>query len=220
MSMIQPGIFGPSGIVGQAENMDLDNAFAQFVPVPGGSIISNQAGEYPFANQATAANAIITQPLMVSMVMICPYKNPGEAFQKLSIITSLKQTLDQHILGGGLFAVATPSFFYTDCVMLNMRDASSGESKQAQYRWQLDFRKPLVTQAQAEAAHSALMNRLSNGTKVAPTDAATGNIAWSSPDNAQGGGGAASSVVPSTQSSPDLGAGSDMPAVNLSSGAF
>ncbi len=175
----------------------LDNLFASFLPVPGSSLISNLIGTYPFANQATAANAIITSPLNISVMMICPARGPGDYSTKLSIITGLKATLDQHIMNGGTFAIATPSFFYFDCLMTGMRDASSGETHQAQYRWQLDFQKPLVSLEEAQQKQNNLMSKIGpEGTKVTPD--ASGAIPWSSPANTVGNpdSGATAAIVP------------------------
>jgi hypothetical protein len=49
-----------------------ERLFAHFRPVPGASIIKNQVPMYPLANQTVAGNAIITQPLTVSLRMTCP----------------------------------------------------------------------------------------------------------------------------------------------------
>lgn len=186
-------------------DFDLDDFFAYFEPVPGGTLIANEVGKYPFANQTTAANAIVTQPLAISMMMICPAKNPGDFTLKPAIITNLKRTLDQHIGAGGTFLVATPSFVYTDVLMTSFRDASSGESRQPQFRWQLDFFKPLITLADAQNAQNSLMNKLSSGTQVMPDN--SGSISWSNPSNAVAdpSSGAAPTVVPATRSSPAVG---------------
>src|SRR5690242_11026591 len=56
---------------------NLDNFFANFEPIPGARLISQQVGHYPFANQAVAANAVIPQPLPVSLLMKCPARPPG-----------------------------------------------------------------------------------------------------------------------------------------------
>ncbi len=144
-----------------------DSAFATFQPLPNTSLIDNQIGKYPFANLAIAANAIIRQPLVVSMLMICPVKDVGGYWSKLGIMTSLQNTLQNHCSQGGTFAVATPSFFYADVILTGLHDVSSGESKQAQIMWRWDFEKPLVTLADAAAVQSQMMSDISGGL---PTD--------------------------------------------------
>lgn len=190
------------------EDINLDNAFASFVPVAGSTLISNQIGTYPFANQATAANAVITTPLAISLVMLCPARNPGDYSAKMAVISALKATLDQHIMAGGTFAVATPAFLYTDCLLVGLRDTSGGESNQPQFRWQWDFQKPLISLQEAQQKQNNLMSKLGPfGTKVTPD--ASGQITWSNPQVAVGnpGSGVAPSVIPSTTANPALGYG-------------
>ena len=150
-----------------APSFGADSAFATFQPLPNTSLIDNQIGKYPFANLAIAANAIIRQPLVVSMLMICPVKDPGGYWSKLGIMTSLQNTLQNHCSQGGTFAVATPSFFFSDVILTGVHDVSSGESKQAQIMWRWDFEKPLVSLADAAAVQSQMMSDISSGL---PTD--------------------------------------------------
>lgn len=159
------------GILNGSVDVDLDQYFAQFRPIPGNTLIANQLGQYPFANQTVAANAIITQPLAVSLNMYCPVRTPGGYFSKLLTMTALKQILDKHIQQGGTFTVATPSYMYTNCLLLNLRDVSAGQSKQAQTAWQWDFTQPLITQDDAQGVYNSLMAKLAGGlpTGDAPT---------------------------------------------------
>ena len=57
--------------------LDLDDYFAYFQPLPGGTLIDQTIGMYPFANQTVAANAVIQQPLAISMLMISPAGRGG-----------------------------------------------------------------------------------------------------------------------------------------------
>jgi hypothetical protein len=57
-------------------NIDFDDFFAKWYVLPGSTLINQQVGMYPFANQAVAANAVIAQPNNVSMMMLCPAR-PG-----------------------------------------------------------------------------------------------------------------------------------------------
>src|SRR5215475_9371993 len=61
-------------------DLNLDNFFAYFIPQPGASIVHQQIGMYPFANQSVAANAVITEPLAISMQMVCPARHPGDYY--------------------------------------------------------------------------------------------------------------------------------------------
>lgn len=157
------------GLLRGSADLTLDDFFAHFRPAPGSTLIDNQIGRYPFANQTVAANAIITQPLKVSLLMVCPVRAEGGYTNKLITMTALQQTLAQHNVSGGTYIVATPSYVYANCVMTGMRDVSSGETKQPQTAWQLDFEQPLITLAEAQAAQNSLMSKLTAGL---PTDGA------------------------------------------------
>lgn len=141
----------------------LENVPFVFQPMPGGTLIDQQIGMYPFANQETAANATIQQPLVVSMLMICPAGAGGGYLSKLISTQALQASFDQHNKSGGLYSVMTPSFIYTNCVMLQMTDVSSTQTKQVQNAFKLDFVKPLVTLAQAAQAQNNLMSKISGG---------------------------------------------------------
>ena len=141
---------------------------AQFYPVPGSTLVDNQIGSYPFANLAIAANAIINQPLRVSLLMRVPASVANGGYGgKLSLMTALQNTLAQHIQNEGTFVVATPSFFWTDCILLTLTDVSGGETLQPQTEWRWDFVKPLITQSQAAATQNNAMSAISSG---GPTD--------------------------------------------------
>lgn len=151
------------GLLSGGTDFELDKFFAHFRPMPGSTLIENQIGRYPFANQTVAANAIITQPLRVSMLMNCPVRDSGGYTTKLLTLTALQMALSQHNSAGGTYIIATPSFLYQDCIMTGLRDVSSGESKQTQTSWQFDFEQPLITTAEAQAAQNNLMDKLTNG---------------------------------------------------------
>jgi hypothetical protein len=152
---------------------DLDKLFAAFEPMPGGSLIRQKIGEYSFANQAVAANAVITDPLTISMLMKIPVRAPGGYAIKLATMTALQAALAQHNGSGGTYTVATPSYFYVDCVMTDLVDVSGSGSHQAQHQWRFDFRKPLLTLQQAAQAQNSLMSQISGGAAI------TGQPAWS-----------------------------------------
>lgn len=190
-----------TGALAQGDSSNLDDFFAHYVPLAGATLIDNQIGTYPFANQSTAANAIITQPLKISMMMICPVKDQGGYQTKTQIFAAMKKTLDQHNGLAGTYTVATPSFLYTNCIMTGFRDASTGESKQAQNQWQLDFSQPLLTLEAATAAMNLQMSKMSSGLAIPgdpPRATATGVVDSN----------VATSTVPSSQTIAGSNAGS------------
>lgn len=162
-------------LTGSSDITNTDNYFANFEPLPGATLIDQQIATYPFANQTTAANAVITQPLTVSLLM----KSPARAFPngyvlKLATMTALQATLLQHNATGGTYTIATPSVFYTNCLMRAMADVSTGETKQTQVTWRMDFMQPLLTLQQAEQAQNNLMSKLTNGTQIQGQPSYTG----------------------------------------------
>ncbi|MEB2545668.1 hypothetical protein [Burkholderia cenocepacia] len=164
------GLVGQLGALAQSVlssgSVSLDNFFARFVVLPGGTIINNAVGTYPFANQQVAGNAIVMQPKNVSLLMIAPVKDAGGYLTKLAIFTSLQSSLEAHCAAGGTFHVATPARIYTNCILTSMTDVTSGEGKQQQIQWQLDFVQPLLTQQAASSAFGALMSKLAGGQQV------------------------------------------------------
>ena len=163
------------GLLNGSLSLNLADYFAVFKPLPGGQLVNNQIGTYPFANQTVAANAIITQPTMISMLMICPARGFGGYQAKLETVTALKQAFDQHNNLGGTYTIATPAFIYSECVMLGFRDVSTGDSKQSQMEWQLDFMRPLLTEEDAEQVMNSLMAKIDGGLPQADEPAWSGN---------------------------------------------
>jgi hypothetical protein len=164
------------GILAGSDGTDLDDYFAHFQPLPGSTLINQSIGKYPFANQQVAANAIITQPLRISMRMICPARGESGYALKLATMTALRSAFYQHNLSGGTYTVATPTYFYTNCVMSDpgATDTSLGESKQVQNTYQLDFEQPLLTLQDAMAAQNNLMSQISGGLPVGASPSWTG----------------------------------------------
>lgn len=161
------------GLLSGGDALSLDDFFAHFVPLPGSTLIDQQIGEYTFANQAVAANATIAQPLQIALRMICPAKEDLGYAVKLATMTALQATLAQHNSAGGTYTVATPSYFYTNCVMLDLTDGSNQQSKQAQNTYVWRFRRPLLTLQDAQQAQNNLMSQITNGTQI------NGVPAWS-----------------------------------------
>jgi hypothetical protein len=147
----------PLGLLsGSASLASLDSFFAHFIPLPGSTLGDNQLGNYPFANQSVAGNAIIAQPLVISMLMICPTQNNYLA--SLGTMMALQSALAQHDAAGGTYTIVTPKYFYTNCIRTRMVDVSTASSHQAQNTYQLDFVQPLLTLEAAQAAQSSLIS--------------------------------------------------------------
>ncbi len=149
--------------------------FAEYLPIPGSTLISNAVGMYPFANQIVAANAIIQQPLTISLKMIAPVNQAGGYLSKLHAFTALQQTLENHNAASGTYIVATPAFIYRNLIMTGMTDITDEQMAQKQIEWQIDFLKPLITLAGAAAAQNSLISKLSSGGKINGPPAWTGN---------------------------------------------
>ncbi len=198
----QGGIF--SSLIAPGSELNLDNFFAYFRPLPGSKLLSNAVGEYPFANQSVAANAIITMPLLISLMMICPRRQAGDYALFQATITSLKSTLESHILAGGTFTVATPAFLYTNCLMIGFTDASGGETAQAQYQYQLDFRRPLISSDEAAQAYNNLMAKTASQTAFNP-DATSDPNSVQATTVGNSGSGASPPVVPNSAPNPSNG---------------
>jgi hypothetical protein len=164
--------FASSLVLAGSISPSLDDMIT-FQPAPGSTLIDNQIGMYPFANRVMAANAIIKQPLAISMLMFCPV---GRAFgyaTKPSVMQSIQQSFDNHNGSGGTYTVLTLSYAYTDCVMTAMTDISTSLSKQVQTVYKLDFVKPLISLSGATTAYNSLMNNIAgntptNGSNVGP----------------------------------------------------
>jgi hypothetical protein len=195
VSIIESAAY-PAGLLSQGTNLELDNCFA-FQPLPGGTLIKNDIGKYPFANLTVAANAIIAEPVGLSLLMLAPVRaSNGGYLAKLSTISNLVAALQQHITLGGTFTVATPAYFYTNCILLGLTDVSSRESKQVQSAWQWDFTKPLVALADAAQAQNTLMSKITSGLPVSgdpPSNSGTANA------GANPSAGISSSLVPAAQ---------------------
>ncbi len=182
-----------AGILSGTVDLEMDDFFAHFQPLPGSTLIDVELGNYPFANQTIAANAIIKQPLRLSMLMRCPVRNELSYFTKLATMTLLQQVLDYHSSNGGTYTVITPAQIYTNGILKTLRDVSDQESKQVQNAYMWDFEFPLITLAQAAQAQNSLMGQLTAGTQVtSPTWSGVGN-SISAPNSLIG-----SSIIPTS----------------------
>jgi len=151
---------------GGSSDLDLDEFFAFFQPLPGGTLIDQQIGHYPFANQAVAANAVIAQPLKISMLMIVPAQGPAAYAVKLATLMSLQAAIKQHNASGGTYTVVTPAAFYANCVMTGLVDISNQRSKKVQNAWRWDFEQPLLTVADAQQQQNSMMSKLTAGVQT------------------------------------------------------
>lgn len=190
ISLIQAQNF-TGGILQTSSPLGFNDFVGHFEPLPGATLIDNQIGEYPFANQQIAANAIIAMPLKLSMLMIAPAPSNGGYNQKIAAFTSLQQSLYQHTLLGGTYIVATPSYIYDGMLLTGLRDVSSNDTVQPQTRWQWDFVQPLLTQAQATAAQNSLLARSTAGLQTFGDPPST-----SGAQNANASSGASQGVIP------------------------
>jgi hypothetical protein len=150
----------PMGILTSGTLPNLDDSFCQFQPSAGAMVINQQMATYPFANMTVAANSIITQPLQISFQMTCPARGPVGYWAKLAKMQVLIEVLLRHNREGGSYALITPSYVYFNCIMKLMRDGSSGQTKQIQNVWVLDFEKPLLTMNDAKGIEQRLSNIL------------------------------------------------------------
>lgn len=157
----------PLGLLsGGSDSLDLDGFFANFDPLPGATLINQDLARYPFGNQGIAANAVIQQPLVVSMRMTTPAKGPLGYFLKLAVFQALQAALSLHNQSGGTYIVMTPSYVYTSCVLRALRDTSGGGSRQPQNAWTFDFEQPLITLSDIQAAQSSLMSQISGSLQL------------------------------------------------------
>lgn len=139
----------------------------RFVVKPGGTVINQAIGLYPFANQRVAANAVVEEPLYIGLQLISPVNQTAGYTTKLAVFTSLRDTFQNHIDMGGTFIIATPSYIYEDCLLLSITDATSG-TRQQQILWNLEFQKPLVSTSGAKQAYSQLLDKIEKNLKVGP----------------------------------------------------
>lgn len=154
-------------VIASGTNVDPNTLFASYRVLPGGSFVSNQVATYPFANQAVAANAIVAQPLNISVLMTCPATANVTLAQKQAVMHMLQASLTQHNNSGGMYSIFTPAYIYTSCIMVAMRDVTGPDTNQVQIAWELDFLQPLVTIAQAQNAKNTMLQKLSGTTAQA-----------------------------------------------------
>jgi hypothetical protein len=191
----------PLGILSGQSPIDLDSYFANFQPLPGATLIENQYGTYPLGSQQVAANAVIVQPLRVSLSMLIPVQEPLGYAAKALTMYAIQAAMSTHVSQGGTFTVVTPSYIYTNCLLLSLRDISGGATKQSQYEWAWDFFQPLLTAQQIQQSQSSLMQQITN--------AATGsaNPGWSGLSSSAPLSGSGAGILPASTNLSGAGAG-------------
>lgn len=199
LSLLNTNAFSPNLLSG-ADDFELDDAFGIFAPVVGGSLVQQTLCKYPMANLSVASNAIIREPIQISLVMMTPMKLAMSWETKLATMTALKQTLDQHNNAGGTYTILTPAYTYENALMIDLVDVSIAASPLPQNAWRWDFELPLVSLAAAAAAMSNLLSQITNGVPtsgaITSPDTASGQPA-SSTNAGLGAGGTAATTVPS-----------------------
>jgi hypothetical protein len=148
---------------GGSDTFNMDSYFGIFQPAAGGSLIQQQIAEYPFANLSVAANAIVRNPIEVSMIMVTPMKTQYSWAVKNATMTALKTALDTHNNIGGTYTVFTPAFTYYNMVMLGLSDMSNPQIVLPQNTWKWDFRRPLVAQSDLVFAENNLYAKITGG---------------------------------------------------------
>lgn len=137
-----------------------------FTPMAGTTLVQQDIGTLNFYNMVTAANSVVNRPNRVIMQMMRPAstKNGGYATKGITF-AALKLALDKHNQSGGYYAVMTPSYIYTGCLLRTMIDVSgfSEQNKQVQHTWQLEFEQPLLSISQVDAALGGLMSKFDSG---------------------------------------------------------
>ena len=179
VALTEPGIYSGGLLAEAILAPDLDLYLAHFIPLPSTTLIDNQYGEYPFANQQVAANAAIVQPLRTSLLMICPANPVVGYFERSAILANMQAQLAAHVLAGGSFTVATPAITLSNGLLLRIEDVSpvvSADAPQPQTEWRWDFYFPLVTQQQAQQAQNAQMAKITSGTQYDPSNPSSAAI--------------------------------------------
>lgn len=140
--------------------------FGYFSFVNGGTFMQNSVAQYPFANQYTAANAIIRQPNSVSLLMTCPARTNVPLDRRQATFQALLSALDRHISLGGMFVIYTPMAIFDNCLLLSARDSSSGDHAFLQNGIVFDFQQPqIMTEEDAKKATNATMKKINSGDK-------------------------------------------------------
>ena len=126
-------------------------------------MVDYDIAKYPFANQTVAANALLAQPLRVSLMMDAPVNENTGAMTKLVTLSALQAVLHAHANLGGTYIVATPSLIYNNCILKTVKDSSTGNDPLPQQSWLWDFEQPLITTTDADRAVTNFLKRIDAG---------------------------------------------------------
>ncbi len=150
-----------SGLGGNT-NFSIDDLFAHFMPVPGGTLLEFETCKFPFANQIVAGNAVIQRESTISMHMECAYRGTNSIPARIAILAAMRATVLQHVTQGGLFTVFTPAMIYSNVPLLRITDISPDPTMpQTAFQW--DFEQVLITTVAAAGAASTMMSKLGSG---------------------------------------------------------
>lgn len=176
VALTQSASFITSLLGGGSSLTNLDKYFCHWKAMQGSTMIDYDLGRYPFANQTVAANALLTQPLQVSLLMDAPVNENTGAMTKLVTLSALQATLQAHANLGGTFTVATPALFYSGCVLRTVRDVTGASEATPQRQWLWSFEQPLVTEAGAARAVNSYLSKIDNGDRTS-SNAWTNSVA-------------------------------------------
>lgn len=156
---------GVNALIGNFSGITEGTPFISYKPNAGGTVMQNTVGMYPFLNQTTAANTLITEPLQISLTAYCPTDDTKKPFDRLVKFSTLINALNYHNNNGGLYTILTPSYVYKDCVLTNIVDIQSGseDTHQVQAIWRFDFVKPLISADQSKQVLSNFMSKATGG---------------------------------------------------------
>jgi hypothetical protein len=145
---------------------NMDQFFARWRSMPGTQMINAKIGQYPFANQNVAANAVIADPNVISFQMQCPVNQELGYMNKFATLSALQATLQAHQELGGTYTCITPACMYEGCILERLTDVTDNTHSQAGAVWRWDFSQPLVSESSAAGAISSLMSKIDSGDKV------------------------------------------------------
>ncbi|HAW3351293.1 TPA: hypothetical protein ACGSHR_002881 [Escherichia coli] len=166
VAITQSASFVTGILTGSIALTDLDKYFCHWRPVQGGTMVDYDIAKYPFANQTVAANALLAQPLKISMLMDAPVNENTGAMTKLVTLSSLQAVLQAHANLGGTFIVATPSLIYSNCILRTVKDATGSNEALPQRSWIWDFEQPLISESAASQAINSFVSKIDGGDKV------------------------------------------------------
>ncbi|HBZ7597780.1 TPA: hypothetical protein R1B10_001123 [Klebsiella pneumoniae] len=153
-----------SGLLGGAIELNsLDKYFCHWRATAGATMVDYDIGRYPFANQAVAANALLFQPLRVSLLMDAPVNENTGAMTKFVTLSALQMVLQGHANLGGTYIVATPGIIYNNCILRTVRDVTGANEPLPQRQWLWEFEQPLITEAWADRVKNNYLSKIDAG---------------------------------------------------------